>query len=112
MTSRAVAATIGSMTMDASAADVPPPSSESHGSGWLVALFIVGVIILGVLTALVISRGDDGTATTTPPQNVTVSRTVTTPPPQVNVQTVTTPPATVTVQPQVTVQTDSGTGSG
>jgi hypothetical protein len=83
------------MTTEASA-----PASASHGSGGLVALFAVAVIVLGVLTALVISRGDDGTATTTPPQNVTVSRTVTA------------PAATVTVVPQVTVQTGTGTGSG
>lgn len=95
--------------------DAPPAPSEAHGhNGWLIALFVVGVIILGVLTAAVISRGDDGTTATAPPKNVTISQTVTTPPPQVNVQTVTTPPATVTVQPQVTVQ-KSGTdtsGSG
>jgi hypothetical protein len=87
------------------ATDASPTPGESRSHGWLIALGVALVIVLGVLTAAVISRGDSGATTTVQPAGVTVQQTtVTVPAPTVSVKTVTAPATTVQVQPTVTVQ--------
>jgi flagellar basal body-associated protein FliL len=109
MTRAPPAPSMAIVTSDASssAATAPPaaPPGESHSRGWLIALGVALVIMLGVLTAAVISRGDSGATTTVQPAGVTVQQTnVTAPAPTVSVKTVTAPATTVQVQPTVTVQ--------
>src|SRR3954471_544023 len=84
-----------------------PPAPEPHRHrGWLIVLGVVGVLALGGLAAAVISRGDDGTETTSVPYLPTVQRntTINAQPATTVEKTVTTPPSTVTVEPQVTIQ--------
>ena len=108
MTRVASAQSIAVVTLDASSAGTAtpaPPPGESHSRGWLIGIGIALVIVLGVLTAAVISRGDSGATTTVQPAGVTVQQnTVTVPAPTVSVKTVTAPATTVQVQPTVTVQ--------
>jgi hypothetical protein len=108
MTLGRLAPTIGAMATDVPSAGAAPPQPQPQHphTGRLVALGVVLALGLGGLAALVINRGDSGTATTTPPAGVTIEHnaTVTTPAPTVSVQTVTAPPTTVQVTPSVTVQ--------
>jgi hypothetical protein len=82
----------------------PPADPPTGGSrGWVIAAGVLVVLLLGVLTALVIDRGDAGAAANTAPAaDVDLHRTTST----TNVTTtVTAPPATtVTVTPTVTIQ--------
>jgi flagellar basal body-associated protein FliL len=112
MTCAAPAPSIAYMTTDApTAATATParPPGESRSRGWLIALGVALVIVLGVLTAAVISRGDSGATTTVQPPGVTVQQTVSVPTPTVSVKTVTAPATTVQVQPTVTVQETTAT---
>ena len=89
--------------------DDPGPSDGDGGTtgkpsrGWAIVAGVIVVLLLGVLTALVIDRGDEGaTANTAPAVSVDLHRTTST----TNVTTpVAAPPATtVTVTPTVTIQ--------
>jgi hypothetical protein len=95
----------------AAPAGEPPADPPTGGSrGWVIAAGVLVVLLLGVLTALVIDRGDAGAAANTAPAaDVDLHRTTST----TNVTTtVTTPPATtVTVTPTVTVQAPARTTS-
>jgi hypothetical protein len=86
-------------------------SQGGGGNGWLVALGVVAVIVLGVLTAAIISKGDEGTP------SVTVTTNTTTVQQKNTTTTVTTPAPNITVAPDVTLSPDGspkptqGTGS-
>ena len=97
----------------ASASPPPPPGyapapaapqPQSGTNGWVIALFVVVVVALGVLAAAIISKGDSGKATATIPTVTSKTTTVQ------NTTTVTTPAATtnVTVAPKITLDS-SGT---
>jgi hypothetical protein len=75
-------------------------SQDGGGSGWVIALGLVAVLFLGVLTAAIISRGDEGTP------SVTVTPNTTTVQQQNTTTTVTTPAPNITIAPDVTLSPD------
>jgi hypothetical protein len=75
-------------------------SRDGGGNGWLIALGVVAVLILGVLTAAIISKGDEGT------RDVTVTTNATTVQQKNTTTTVTTPAPNITIQPDVTLSQD------
>jgi hypothetical protein len=99
---------------DPRAPDPPPPSGEPPSSGapaakqshgWAIVAGVCVVLLLGVLAALVIDRGDTGTtANTAPAVNVDLHRTTSTKNVTTTVVAPTPAPSTVTVTPTVTVQ--------
>ena len=83
-------------------APAPPayaPAPQSGTNGWLIAFVVVVVVALGVMAALIISKGDSGQTTATIPTVTSKTTTVQ------SITTVTTPPAStnVTVAPDVTL---------
>ena len=88
-------------------APAPPayaPAPQSGTNGWLIAFVVVVVVALGVMAALIISKGDSGQTTATIPTVTSKTTTVQ------STTTVTTPATStnVTVAPNVTLS-PSGT---
>jgi hypothetical protein len=75
-------------------------SQDGGGNGWLIALGVVAVLVLGGLTAAIISKGDEGTP------SVTVTTNTTTVQQKNTTTTVTTPAPNITIAPDVTMSPD------